>query len=353
MSSWFVFSLCLLRLFCLGTGFVGGGLAQTQLNCKIVEELPRGGPQRGKEWRCALHFVSARVAISSRREGERSPQGSQITGGHADDAGVGAVVVCDEDQPVAQASTGETVAEEAGDGLEQGRTEWLFVEACPPLLTLLHHQSYAQVAEVRSIAEMADTFEFDDGVGSVDSAVDPFADYQQPSSGFGFVDDEPPAPSSSSSDRVASFDEQVAPASPQQPSQQQSGSSGSVATTQQQQQLEDENSPLRVYQREQQQKLAEREKKSREEHDKVRAAARAEIDKFYEERRQKRDKAIKDNRAAQAETKKDESGAGASGWARAVALVDLNAGKTEGKDVSRMRKILLEAKHGALPLKSH
>jgi hypothetical protein len=31
------------------------------------------------------------------------------------------------------------VAEEAGDGLEQGRTEWLFVEACPPLLTLLHH----------------------------------------------------------------------------------------------------------------------------------------------------------------------------------------------------------------------
>jgi hypothetical protein len=106
-----------------------------------------------------------------------------------------------------------------------------------------------------------------------------------------------------------------------------------------------------VYQREQQKKLAEREQKSREEHDKVRAAARAEIDKFYDERRQKREKNMQENRAAQAETKKDESSA--AGWARAVQLIDLNAGKTEGKDVSRMRKILLEAKHGALPLKSH
>jgi hypothetical protein len=193
---------------------------------------------------------------------------------------------------------------------------------------------------------MADNFEFDDGVGGVDSAVDPFADYQQPSSGFGFVDDEQQPPAVSSG-RAGSFSE--APASPQQGG----SSSGSFTTSQQhQQQQEDENSPLRVYQREHQKKLAEREQKSREEHDKVRAAARAEIEKFYEERRQKRDKAMKDNRATQAETKKDESGAGASGWARAVALVDLNAGKTEGKDVARMRKILLEAKHGALPLKA-
>jgi hypothetical protein len=147
---------------------------------------------------------------------------------------------------------------------------------------------------------MAD-FEFDDGVGSVeDSAVDPFADYQQPSSGFGFVDDEqlqqqPPAAEAaafSSSDRVGSSESVAVPSSPQQQPRQHSGS----FATSQQHEVEDENSPLRVYQREQQKKLAEREQKSREEHDKVRAAARAEIDKFYEERRQKRDKAIKDNR---------------------------------------------------------
>ena len=32
-------------------------------------------------------------------------------------------------------------------------------------------------------------------------------------------------------------------------------------------------------------------------------------------------------------------------------LIDLKAGKTEGKDVSAMRRILVEAKH--LPVKSH
>lgn len=80
-------------------------------------------------------------------------------------------------------------------------------------------------------------------------------------------------------------------------------------------------------------------------------------------------------RSAQAELKKDDGSA--KGWARCVQLIDLNAGRTEGKvrlgrrflrarrssfgcvalvsfgqDVSRMRKILLEAKHGGLPLRA-
>src|SRR4051794_5218302 len=53
------------------------------------------------------------------------------------------------------------------------------------------------------------------------------------------------------------------------------------------------------WRQEQQRRTEERAKASREEHDKVRAAARADIDKFMEERRQRKEQLSKEHRATQ------------------------------------------------------
>lgn len=146
---------------------------------------------------------------------------------------------------------------------------------------------------------MSTAFDFDDGVGGAggEHAVDPFADYQQPSAGVGFADDEdeqrpPPLASAPSPSPPTTGDvrhQQTSPAAVSSPSQPTKGSGG---------QVDDENSPLRVWQREQQERLAERQKKSQEEHDKIRAAARAEIDKFYQERRLQCEKTAQQNRCS-------------------------------------------------------
>jgi len=176
------------------------------------------------------------------------------------------------------------------------------------------------------------------GVGGLDAAVDPFEDYHQPQDQS---HEEEHHETASPPLSLGS----AAPASPQQ----QLVPGRSIALP------DDENSPLRIYQREHQKMLAEREAKSREEHDKLRAAARADVEKFYEERRQKREQNMKHNRITSEGAKGDKASATASGWARCVELIDLNAPKAEGKetkDVSRMRKLLLEAKHGDLPLRA-
>jgi len=114
-----------------------------------------------------------------------------------------------------------------------------------------------------------------------------------------------------------------------------------------------EDGPFQKYQREHQKKLAAQAQRSAEEEAKIKAAARSDIEKFKRERAQKAEKARNDNRIAEKESRshiekeRDEG----NPWERIVQLIDLKAGKTEGKDVSAMRRILVEAKH--LPVKSH
>jgi len=106
---------------------------------------------------------------------------------------------------------------------------------------------------------------------------------------------------------------------------------------------------ISVYRRTHQQNLEGQAKRVREEHDKQRVAAREEIEKFFAERRAKKEITAKENRTNQEHAKNElESGEGDI-WARVVQLVDLNAPRPEGsRDVSRMRHIFLEAKHGTL-----
>jgi hypothetical protein len=110
-----------------------------------------------------------------------------------------------------------------------------------------------------------------------------------------------------------------------------------------------------VFRRTHQKNLEEQAKRVREEHDKQRAAAREEIEKFFAERRAKKEVTAKENRANQEHAKNElESSGEADSWARVVQLVDLNAPRPEGsRDVSRMRHIFLEAKHGTLLRSSH
>ncbi len=114
----------------------------------------------------------------------------------------------------------------------------------------------------------------------------------------------------------------------------------------QQQEVEDVNSPLKVYQREHEERLAQQNQRSRQEHEKIRANARSEIDKFYEERRQKREKAMRENRSAEASLHKSfvqtSSGDGGS-WERVVQLIDLNAGKIDGKGAAPPLQTFIES----------
>jgi len=113
--------------------------------------------------------------------------------------------------------------------------------------------------------------------------------------------------------------------------------------------VEDVSGPLREYQIAHEKRLAEQEKRSAVEQEKVRAAAIADIEKVRAERAQKAEKARQTNRKEEEETRTNLLAAlqeGDNSWERIVSLVDLKAGRTGGKDVSRMRKILLDKKVG-------
>jgi len=148
----------------------------------------------------------------------------------------------------------------------------------------------------RGMAQLIMDDDCNDEVGGSDSsaAVDPFADYQQPASGMGFVDDEAEFGDEGAGAHHPEQQHQQATASPTVSSPQ--GSGATVATSPARlasgpssggafPAVDDENSPLRLWQREHQKLLAERQQKSQEAHARVRATARADIDKFYEERR--------------------------------------------------------------------
>jgi len=105
--------------------------------------------------------------------------------------------------------------------------------------------------------------------------------------------------------------------------------------------------PLRQYQIEHDKHLAEQAQRSAEEQEKVRAAAKADLEKHRAERKQKAEKALIANREEEEETRKSLQAAlkeGDNSWERIVSLIDLKAGKTGEKDVSRMRKILIDKK---------
>jgi hypothetical protein len=112
----------------------------------------------------------------------------------------------------------------------------------------------------------------------------------------------------------------------------------------------DDGGALRTFQLEHQKKLAEQARRAEEEQEKIRATARADIEKFKRERTAKVNKAKEDNRAEEQGHAHDKEKEDGNPWERIVQLIDLKSGKTEGKDVSSMRRILVEAKH--LPIKS-
>lgn len=92
-------------------------------------------------------------------------------------------------------------------------------------------------------------------------------------------------------------------------------------------------------------RLEDQDRKAAADEEKVRAAARADIEKFKRERQDKLDKARRDNLALQERSQKEKEPEGEGNvWEHIVQLIDLKAGKTEGKDITRMRNILLEAK---------
>jgi len=104
---------------------------------------------------------------------------------------------------------------------------------------------------------------------------------------------------------------------------------------------------IREYQIAHENHLAEQAKRSAEAQENVRAEARADIDKYKAERKRKAEKALLANRQEEEETRKGLQAAlkeGDNSWERIVSLIDLKAGKTGEKDVSRMRKILLDKK---------
>jgi len=114
---------------------------------------------------------------------------------------------------------------------------------------------------------------------------------------------------------------------------------------------EDVAGPLRAYQIEHEKKLAEQARHTAEEQEKIRDAAKADIEKFRRERAAKAVKARNDNKLAEEQTyQPDKEKEGGNPWERIVQLIDLKSGKTEGKDISSLRRILLEAKH--LPTKT-
>jgi len=79
---------------------------------------------------------------------------------------------------------------------------------------------------------------------------------------------------------------------------------------------------------------------------KIKQNALSEIDKFKADRAEKASKTRAENEREEEETRKSLQRQFKEGnpWDRVVELIDLKAGKTEGKDVSRMRKILIEMK---------
>jgi len=93
-------------------------------------------------------------------------------------------------------------------------------------------------------------------------------------------------------------------------------------------------------------RLAEQAQKSAEDQEKVRAAAKADIERFKAERALKAEKARQENRLEEEETRKSlhhTLNEGSNSWERIVGLIDLKA-KSEGKDVSRLKKLLLDMK---------
>eukprot|EP00005_Dracoamoeba_jomungandri_P005096 CAMPEP_0174258268 /NCGR_PEP_ID=MMETSP0439-20130205/7294_1 /TAXON_ID=0 /ORGANISM="Stereomyxa ramosa, Strain Chinc5" /LENGTH=200 /DNA_ID=CAMNT_0015341715 /DNA_START=24 /DNA_END=626 /DNA_ORIENTATION=- len=117
-------------------------------------------------------------------------------------------------------------------------------------------------------------------------------------------------------------------------------------------QMCDENSPLRQYEKQKQEEIKEQEKKEEARRKEEIERAQETIEKIYEERDRKIENRKGENRDKEEELKEKiaRSLDGDNSWESIVSLIDLQAGKTEGKDVSRMRTLFLEAKH--LPINS-
>eukprot|EP01098_Paradermamoeba_levis_P007917 TRINITY_DN329_c0_g1_i1.p1 TRINITY_DN329_c0_g1~~TRINITY_DN329_c0_g1_i1.p1 ORF type:complete len:185 (-),score=78.55 TRINITY_DN329_c0_g1_i1:100-594(-) len=111
-----------------------------------------------------------------------------------------------------------------------------------------------------------------------------------------------------------------------------------------------DDSPLRKYEIEQAKLLEEKRAATEKKRQELLEAAKQSVTTFYEERTDAKKKAETQNIQSQKafEAERDEILAGGNSsnqWDHIVSLVDLQAGKTEGKDVSRMRQVLLKLKH--------
>eukprot|EP01088_Endostelium_zonatum_P020696 TRINITY_DN7766_c0_g1_i1.p1 TRINITY_DN7766_c0_g1~~TRINITY_DN7766_c0_g1_i1.p1 ORF type:complete len:161 (+),score=64.34 TRINITY_DN7766_c0_g1_i1:27-485(+) len=110
----------------------------------------------------------------------------------------------------------------------------------------------------------------------------------------------------------------------------------------------DENSPLRVYERKHDEQIREQAKASQEKHEEQKKAAKEEVNKILEERAAK----IEQNKARNREEEENERGSRKKAeedrqhsWERVSQMIDFNATKPEGKDTSTFKRVLLEAKH--------
>jgi len=101
---------------------------------------------------------------------------------------------------------------------------------------------------------------------------------------------------------------------------------------------------LRQYEAQQRASLEEKVKLSNEKHREILAQARTEVDKFYQDRKQRIAKAAHANREREPESSsKHVELSKEEAWQLLPKLVELGAAKTEGRDISRMRQVLLAA----------
>jgi hypothetical protein len=99
---------------------------------------------------------------------------------------------------------------------------------------------------------------------------------------------------------------------------------------------------LRLYEAKQQALLEDKIKLSNEKRQEILQQARTEIDKFYEDRRQRIAKAAIANREREPrESSRQTDMSNEEMWQLLPKLVELSSAKTEGRDISRMRQVLL------------
>jgi len=113
---------------------------------------------------------------------------------------------------------------------------------------------------------------------------------------------------------------------------------------------EDDNSPLRIYQRQHEEKLQQKTQKSEAKREQQITDARNAIEQFYQKRAEQRDAKTKENRISEKKFVEERdiaiSGTGKNQWENVSKLIDFKAAPS-GKDNTRMRKILIELKSTA------